>query len=87
MPAEGLVPDYDSYSAIILSYLKESVRAYRQFAISHPGEHAMLRGSVPRAALLPCRASASLPSRRLFRLVAFVQTVASSGKRTSQHPM
>jgi hypothetical protein len=38
MPSEGLVPDYDSYSAVILSYLKESVRAYRQFATSHPGE-------------------------------------------------
>jgi hypothetical protein len=42
MPSEGLVPDYDSYSAVILSYLKESVRAYRQFATSHPGETSLL---------------------------------------------
>lgn len=34
---EGLTPDYDSYSAVITSYLKEAVRAYRQFATSHPG--------------------------------------------------
>ena len=43
MPSEGLVPDYDSYSAVILSYLKESVRAYRQFATSHPGEETAAR--------------------------------------------
>lgn len=38
MPEEGLVPDYDSYSAVIRSFLKETMRAYRQFAASHPGE-------------------------------------------------
>lgn len=37
MPSEGLQPDYDSYSAVIRSFLKETVRAYRQFAASHPG--------------------------------------------------
>ncbi len=37
MPEERLLPDYDSYSAVITSYLKESVRAFRQFAASHPG--------------------------------------------------
>ena len=33
---EGLQPDYDSYSAVIKSYLKEAVTAYRQFSPSHP---------------------------------------------------
>ena len=37
MEAEGLAADYDSYSALICSYLKESLRSYRQFAASHPG--------------------------------------------------
>lgn len=37
LPEEGLVADYDSYSAIIRSYLKETVREYSSFAATHPG--------------------------------------------------
>ena len=40
---EGLQPDYDSYSAVIKSYLKEAVCAYRQFSPSHPASR--LRGT------------------------------------------
>lgn len=37
---EGLQPDYDSYSAVIKSYLKEAVCGYRQFSPSHPASRA-----------------------------------------------
>mmetsp|Transcript_3706 Transcript_3706/g.10736 ORF Transcript_3706/g.10736 Transcript_3706/m.10736 type:complete len:647 (+) Transcript_3706:187-2127(+) len=40
LPEEGLVADYDSYSAIIRSYLKETVREYSSFAATHPGSAA-----------------------------------------------
>ena len=63
MPEEGLVPDYDSYSAIIRSYLKETVRAYRQFAASHPGAPPAPTHST----VTCCPASHSVP---LLRLVA-----------------
>ena len=35
--SEALQPDYDSYSAVIKSYLKEAVCGFRQFSPSHPG--------------------------------------------------
>ena len=40
--------DYDSYSAVIRSFLKETVRAYRQFAASHPGESSPSMCPAPR---------------------------------------
>ena len=74
MPSEGLVPDYDSYSAVILSYLKESVRAYRQFATSHPGESRYT---------LPCRRPVVLQdSMRTFRQFA----TSLPGEETAARP-
>lgn len=83
---EGLQPDYDSYSAVVKSYLKEAVCAYRQFSPSHPASR--VRGKdVGHAMSAPTTGHTYVTARRAVRSTCEADSTGAQQVGVASTPM